>query len=100
MTTLPEELSLEQAVEFLLNIKWADEEKARWVHITRYTNHHDWIPDGKWVAMIAVGSMNPWYLGADGMWRYKTYAAFETSQAAYAAVKRSLSIMASHRAQR
>lgn len=56
--------------------------------ITRYTNHRRVIPDGGWVACWIAGPTNPWYLGADGLWRYKTYDTFPTAEAAAEAALR------------
>lgn len=46
------------------------------VRITRYDNHRNRIPDGKWV----VCWHQEWYLNGNGDWQYKRYAAFESPQ--------------------
>lgn len=89
------DLEKEDAREFALPVQWGDEEEARWVRITRYSNHGNLIEDGGWVACIVLGSLNPWYLGIRGCWRYKYGVRFPTADAAWDAVRRSFSITAS-----
>jgi hypothetical protein len=89
-------LEMKHATEFVIGMKWDDEDKSRWVTILRRTNHGNLIPDGKWAACIVLGPMNPWYLGADYVWRYKTYTVFETAEAAYQAARHSHSIARSY----
>lgn len=90
--SLPEKLTIDQAREFALGIKWPDEDSTRLVLITRYTNHHNLVEDGCWVACIPLGPMNPWYVDSAGIWRYKYGHRFATADLAYAAVRRSRSI--------
>jgi hypothetical protein len=86
--------------EFCFDRTWDDGDR-RTVRITRYTNHGRFVEDGAWVVCIVLGPMNPWYLGEDGGWRYKSGVAFGSHEAAYEAFGRSESPRASaERAQR
>ena len=89
------ELRKDEATEFRVRLKWPDEEKGRTVFITRHSNHGDWIEDGGWVACIVLGAMNPWYVSADGLWRYKTGHRFATADLAYQQARNSKSPTAS-----
>jgi hypothetical protein len=92
MTEEIRELRKDDATEFLTRVKWPDEDKGRIVFITRKSNHGTWIKDGGWVACIVLGPMNPWYVSADGLWRYKYGDSFKTADDAYKAARRSRSL--------
>lgn len=66
------------AMEFCVSSPRICLERA--ITLTRRTNHGTLIPDGKWVAVIQAGGLNPWYLGRDGRWRYKCYGTWDSPQ--------------------
>lgn len=85
------------ATEFLFVKTWADGDK-RTVMITRRSNHGNFIEGDKWMVCIWLGSMNPWYLGEGGLWRYKYGTGFDSHEQAYQYLRRSRSMLASRQA--
>lgn len=85
----------EYASEYFFQRTWKDGD-VRNVYITRHTNHGDWIEEGGWMVCIALSSMNPWYLGEGGRWRYKYGYRYKTADEAYDALNKSLSLNVSY----
>lgn len=76
------------ATEYLIGMKWPDEEETRSIFITRRSNHGNFFKEGQWMVCYWMGSLNPWYLGKGGHWRYKYGFGYDSAEEAYEALRR------------